>query len=382
MTEKKQAKTQKKQPLTPFEKWVDEITEKKVDKISIVMHDNPDPDAIASAFALYKIMEKLGVESEIFWSGEMNHTQNKKFVNITGIGDFMTKLNGELNERILNRFRDYPIVIVDTSCAPGTGKLATLDKFLPEGKQIDLVIDHHEGQTVDPKYYHSEIQGSCATIFYGILKRLRQTGKMDPVLATALYFGIEKDTIGLRHKDTTEEDRECHKKLQSKIDDKLYYDLVNFKYPIEKLDIDRSCYKFLHHETGLIISGAGFVMSQKSAFLASVADDLFVKYEHIKFVCVLGITYDEGVPGSEKLVVSVRYDEEGIIDTDNFMKETFGENFGGRNGMAGGSCSLGSDFICALDAVEANDNEKKDQIFEIFFAGWTKRIINTRKKMS
>lgn len=385
--EKKSTKTATKtrktttKKLSPFEKWLDEIKSSGVEKVSIVMHDNPDPDAIASAFAVHKIMERVDVESEIFWAGELDHTQNKKFINITGITDVMTKLNGEKTERILNRFRDHPIVIVDTSCAPGTGNLRGLEGFLPEGKKIDLVVDHHEGQTVDPRYYHYESYGSCVAIFYEILSKLNHVSRIDPILATALYFGIEKDTDNLKHESTTDKDRDYHSKLKKKIDEDLYHELVHFKYPLEKLEVDQKCYKFLHCESGMVISGGGFVISQKKSFLASVADDLLNKYENINFVCVLGITYDEAVPGSEKLVVSVRNNGD-VIDTDEFMKTTFGSEFGGRKGIGGGSSKLGSQLAYAIDAIPEGDNKRRDEIFGMLFEGWKKRIIATRKRMS
>ena len=377
--EKKSTKRSPK--LTPFERWLDEAKTNAVEKVSVVMHDNPDPDAIASAFAFYKIMEKIGIEAEIFWSGEMDHTQNKKFVNITDITSIMTKLNGDKNERILNRLADYPVVIVDTSCEPGTGNLKELKAFLPEDKKIDLVIDHHEGQTVDPKYYYNIPYGACATIFYEILTRLKQTSRLDEVLATALYFAIEKDTDNLKHESVTVNDIEAHKKLKKKINEELYSELIHFKYPIEKLEVDQKCHQFLHHESGAIISGAGFVMSQKKSFLGSVADDLINKYENVNFVCVIGITYDENEVGSERMTASVRNSGD-VIDTDEFMKTTFGSEFGGRKGIGGGSSILGPQLTCALDAIPEGDIQRRDEFFAMLFEGWKKRILATRKRMS
>lgn len=372
-------KEKKKIIKTPFEKWFDETKENGFNKASIVMHDNPDPDAIASAFAIYHLLQKVEIEAEIFWSGQMNHTQNKKFINVTGITDVMTKLNGEINERVVERFKNYPIIIVDTSCKPGEGNLRNLSKFLPEDKKIDLVIDHHDEQTVDPKYYHYESYGACSSIIYEILSRLKQTSRLDPVLATALYFAIEKDTIKLKHESTTEKDIEYHKKLRPKIDEGLYDELVNYTFPLDMLDIERKCYKFMDVYSGMIVCGAGFILAEKESYLASIADELFRKYDNIDFVCVLGISYSADRLNSERLVVSVRKTG-SVIDTDEFMKMSFGEGFGGRKGMGGGSCGLSDDLLYAIDAAE--ENNEKEELFRILFDGWKKKVASTRIKMS
>jgi nanoRNase/pAp phosphatase (c-di-AMP/oligoRNAs hydrolase) len=374
-------KSSSKKKLSPFEKWLDEAKTSNIEKVSIVMHDNPDPDAIASAFALRYILDKVNIESVMFWSGEMDHTQNKIFVNITKISNLMTKLNGDQPDWIIDRLKNHPIIIVDTSCAPGTGNLKNLVNFIPEGKQIDLVIDHHQGQTVDPKYYHHESYGSCAAIFYEILAKLGQISRIDSVLATALFFAIEKDTDDLKHKSTTDKDREYHEKLEKKIDKELYYSLIHFKYPIEKLDIDKKCHTFLYQEADMIIAGGGFVISQKKSFLASVADGFINEYENINFVCVMGITYNEGAYGGENFVVSVRYNGD-VLDVDEFMKAAFGSSFGARDGVGGGSEHLGKQLISIIDAVPEEDEEKRDKIFKMIFEGYKKKIITTKKRLS
>jgi nanoRNase/pAp phosphatase (c-di-AMP/oligoRNAs hydrolase) len=380
-TIEEEKKSQKKTiaKLNPFEKWYDSIVSNKVEKVSIVVHDNPDPDALASALAAHKILDKVGIESEIFWGGDIDHTQNKKFINITGINTLMTRINGEKNERIENRFRDHPILVVDTSCKPGTGNLRFITNFIDPDRKIDMVIDHHDNQTIDPVYYYNEPWGSCAAIFCDILVKLKIFPKLDPAIATALYFGIEKDTDGLKHESTTDQDREYYSKLKTKIDENLYYEIIHFKYPVEKLEVDQKCHKFMNYEAGIIVCGAGFIIAQKKSFLASVADDIIGKYENVNLVCVLGISYEDGVPSSEKLVVSVRNNGH-TIDTGDFMKQTFGEGFGGRKGAGGGASPIGIDLCLAIEAIQ-NDEVKKDELFMSIFSGWKKRILAAYKKM-
>lgn len=40
------------------------------DKITIQCHDNPDPDALASAFGLYRYFSGKGIKGQIIYSGK------------------------------------------------------------------------------------------------------------------------------------------------------------------------------------------------------------------------------------------------------------------------------------------------------------------------
>jgi nanoRNase/pAp phosphatase (c-di-AMP/oligoRNAs hydrolase) len=364
---------------TPFDKWYDEITKAKVDKVSIIMHGDPDPDAIASAYALGRFLNKTEIETELFWGGELTHTQNRIFVNVTGITNFMTRINGHIDERVQNRLRDYPIIIIDTSCAPGTGNLSYLSEIFPKDKKIDLVIDHHANQTVDPKYYHNESYGSCAAIIYEILTKYKQASKMDETVATCLYFAIENDTVNLKHESTTQNDIDYHAKLKDRINIGLYESIVNFKFPEAMLDIQKKCFKFYHKAGSVIVAGAGFILPSQKSLLGSIADLFLTRYDGISFVCVLGII-DEGNGNPKKMVASVRNTGD-VIDTDRFMKEAFGQGFGGRKGVGGGTVELSKLDSIAIDSISEGDEDKKDAFFEFVFNGLKHTVLDTKRKV-
>ncbi|MEZ5335710.1 MAG: NAD-binding protein [Methanolobus sp.] len=54
--------------------WFETNREKK---LAIVVHDNPDPDAISSALALKTIATHFNVISDIIYHGEIGHQENK-----------------------------------------------------------------------------------------------------------------------------------------------------------------------------------------------------------------------------------------------------------------------------------------------------------------
>ncbi|MFB6189024.1 MAG: bifunctional oligoribonuclease/PAP phosphatase NrnA, partial [Halapricum sp.] len=51
------------------------------DSLTIVCHNNPDPDCLASALALGRIAAAVGIdERRILYSGNISHQQNRAFV--------------------------------------------------------------------------------------------------------------------------------------------------------------------------------------------------------------------------------------------------------------------------------------------------------------
>jgi nanoRNase/pAp phosphatase (c-di-AMP/oligoRNAs hydrolase) len=156
-------------------------------KLAIVVHDNPDPDAMSSAVALKTIAASVGAESEIVYRGEIGHQENKAFVNLLHID--MDKLD-EHNARSMSDFKK--IAMVDCSI-PGENNL------LPKDAIVDIIIDHHP---VDMKKIHADHvdirpnSGATATIMTKYLQEMDIPVNKD--LATALLYGIRTDTLGFK----------------------------------------------------------------------------------------------------------------------------------------------------------------------------------------
>ena len=56
------------------------------EELTIVCHDNPDPDCLASAIALGRIAAAAGIdERRILYSGSVSHPQNRAFVNLLDV---------------------------------------------------------------------------------------------------------------------------------------------------------------------------------------------------------------------------------------------------------------------------------------------------------
>jgi nanoRNase/pAp phosphatase (c-di-AMP/oligoRNAs hydrolase) len=145
----------------------------------VVAHDNPDPDAIASAVGLARIAETVGVAAEPRYGGEIAHQENRAMVNLLDLS--LSTVDGADLEAYGG------IALVDHS-------RAGINDSLPEGTPVDVVIDHHpprgpvEGSFVDVR----PDAGATSTLIAEYLSRLGI--EPDRPLATALLYGIRIDT--------------------------------------------------------------------------------------------------------------------------------------------------------------------------------------------
>ena len=145
----------------------------------VVAHDNPDPDAIASALGLARVAEAVGVDADVCYGGDISHQENRAMVNLLDLS--LRTVDGIDLE-------DYGgIALVDHS-RPG------INDSLPEETPVDVVIDHHpprgpvDGTFVDVR----PDAGSASTLIEEYLSRLGV--EPDRALATALLYGIRVDT--------------------------------------------------------------------------------------------------------------------------------------------------------------------------------------------
>ena len=145
----------------------------------VVAHDNPDPDAIASALGLARIAASIGVAADACYGGEIAHQENRAMVNLLEIG------LRPFDEVDLDEYAG--VALVDHS-------RAGINDSLPEGHPVDVVVDHHPprgpvaGSFVDIR---PEI-GATSTLLSEYLSRLGIPPDRD--LATALLYGIRIDT--------------------------------------------------------------------------------------------------------------------------------------------------------------------------------------------
>ncbi|WP_083861088.1 DHH family phosphoesterase [Halobiforma nitratireducens] len=149
-------------------------------RLAVVTHDNPDPDAIASAAALVDIAESLGVEAEACYYGDISHQENRAMVNLLDI-----ELRNVPSDDSLEEFAGF--ALVDHS-RPG------VNDGLPKDLHVDIVIDHHPPRGPVPGEFVDLRDGVGATSTM-LTEYLEQFGlEFDSSTATALLYGIRVDT--------------------------------------------------------------------------------------------------------------------------------------------------------------------------------------------
>ena len=160
------------------------------ERVLILMQDDPDPDAIASALALKTLLGRTRSSATLATFGTITRPENRAMTRILDI-DVQ-----EVKPRALDEYD--MVAMVDAQPA----------FFEEELGEIDLVIDHHPEETpvrahlrdIRPSY------GATATILTEYLRAANV--KIRERLATALLYGIKADTQHLE-RGTTRRDMEA-----------------------------------------------------------------------------------------------------------------------------------------------------------------------------
>ena len=151
-------------------------------RLAILIHDNPDPDAVSSAVALAELAKNEGVETEIMYAGEIGRDENRALVNL--LGTKLTRVD-VITKHILRTFKT--IALVDVSNLSYVSAL-TADRT-PQ-----IIIDHHlHDRSLNADFVDLRTSvGSTAAIVTQYLQLAGITPEKK--LASALLYGIMTDT--------------------------------------------------------------------------------------------------------------------------------------------------------------------------------------------
>jgi nanoRNase/pAp phosphatase (c-di-AMP/oligoRNAs hydrolase) len=234
-------------PISEIQRKLEALTNAVKDEgnVLILMHDNPDPDAIASALGLQYLLEHLAKKpSVISYAGIVGRAENRAMLKHLGI---------KLCSMAKLALQDFPcIALVDTQ--PATG-----NNSLPLGVTPKIVFDHHPFRPTSRKVPYREIKPKynvTASIIteYLIASQL----ELDPTLATALFYAIKSETEGLGREVGKIEARLRHY-LYPKVDQRLLANIENARVSREYFQImhaalDRALVFRSHHPEQLFRS--------------------------------------------------------------------------------------------------------------------------------
>lgn len=243
-------------------------------KILILTHNNPDPDSLASAFALKYIFKvRCHVDSIIAYGGIVGRAENRAMIkhlkmDVKPIADITIK-----NFSV--------IAMVDSQ--PGAG-----NNILPKSVLPTIVIDHHHPvRAKSRRVPFADVRtgyGSTSTIVTEYLKE-SNIPNIDRAVATALLYGIKSDTRDLG-RGTGPKDMEAFLYL---------YPRVRFKTlsKIENPDLSRTHFKIFQRTLRSAVIYRDVIISVIDSLdtpdsLAEMAD-LLIRLDGIKWALCLGI---------------------------------------------------------------------------------------------
>tara|TARA_B100000945_G_scaffold115769_1_gene91966 strand:- start:5859 stop:7217 length:1359 start_codon:yes stop_codon:yes gene_type:complete len=284
-------------------------------KILIVCHDNPDPDALASALAMKHLCDSLGHSSTIIHGGMIEHQQNRAMVKLLEMDIRKLILDWEI-EDLLNE--SNVVICVDFS-HPGANNI------LPSTCVPHIVIDHHPSE-VRPAGDVILVRSEFAATSSLIASVLMNSGvEMNSNVATALAFGIRTDTLGFT-RSFNAVDLRALSWLGAWIDWDLMRSFESPPRTQEVLSIFKQALKDATLDDGLMLVPIS-EMADRDA-LSQVADFL-LPTEGVEIVVSYGVRMS-------KVILSARSTSENV-HLGKILSKTFAKgSAGGHKELAGG----------------------------------------------
>ena len=287
-------------------------------RIGIVVHDNPDSDAFASALCLRSMAESLGKEADILYYGMIGHHETRAFVNLLDI-PLVHIMDGVMNK--------YSIVALVDCNTPGK------NNSLPPDTRVNIVIDHHpipEGVEIDADVVDIRPDvGAASTMMARYIQEL--DFELSSNLATALLYGIRTDTNEFK-RNTSSADLTAAAYLHSFVDKELLAQIETPSMSAEAMDVLGVAIRNKKIEGSYLISNVGFIHDRD---VLPQAADYLLKLEGIATVLVFGIADD-------RIVLSAR-SKDIRINIGEIVQKAFGEigSAGGHQKTAAAQIPLG-----------------------------------------
>jgi len=287
-------------------------------RIGIVVHDNPDSDAFASALCLRSMAESLGKEADILYYGMIGHHETRAFVNLLDI-PLVHIMDGVMNK--------YSIVALVDCNTPGK------NNSLPPDTRVNIVIDHHpipEGVEIDADVVDIRPDvGAASTMMARYIQEL--DFELSSNLATALLYGIRTDTNEFK-RNTSSADLTAAAYLHGFVDKELLAQIETPSMSAEAMDVLGVAIRNKKIEGSYLISNVGFIHDRD---VLPQAADYLLKLEGIATVLVFGIADD-------RIVLSAR-SKDIRINIGEIVQKAFGEigSAGGHQKTAAAQIPLG-----------------------------------------
>ncbi len=313
-----------------------ETSGKQLRPLTIMTHDHPDPDALASAWALAHLAQSLSkIRTRIVYGGIIGRAENRLMA-----------------ERLL--IPAYPLRKGEIQEAPHVALVDTQPPFrnnrFPPRRRPDLIIDHHprHADTQAGVALIDESVGATTTI---LAEALIASGvKVPQRLATAIVYGIGSETQNLG-REATDRDMAAYQAFWPRANMRA---LWKISYPKRSQNFFSDLARGIRNSftTGSII-GVHLGPLKTPDRVAQIADFLLT-HEKMRWSIVTG-RYQG------RLHVSLRTSDPGG-GAGRLLKRILGggNRGGGHTMIAGGSLEVG------LDAAELAWHEAEETVTSAF----------------
>ena len=247
------------------------------DRVLILMHNDPDPDALASALALRNVLRRTKQTAIIAALQGVTRPENQRMLNLL----------------------DIHVEIIKAEQVHDFDRVAMVDVqphyFGSAINHVDLVIDHHPEQAGYSAVY-KDIRtdyGSTSTILTEHLRAV--DANISERTATAMLYAIKSDTLFF-NRQANRVDLEAFSYLYPLADAMLIRKMEGAEITTERLE-----YVLKAKQQGRMVEQVFCTFlgnTPREDFIPYVAD-FYLQLEHVKWTIVAGIVNDS-------LVMSVR----------------------------------------------------------------------------
>jgi nanoRNase/pAp phosphatase (c-di-AMP/oligoRNAs hydrolase) len=300
----------------------------------ILPHDNPDPDALASAAALKFLVSELGgKEVVIAQGGIVGRAENRAM---------LTYLNIDLRPVAeLDLAGDVHVALVDTQ--PGR-----TNNSLPAGVVPRVVIDHHPAYDRYAGVPHLDLReeyGATSTILTEYVRESRL--EVESKIATALFYGIMAETQDLG-RESTPADIAAAQFLYPYANKRRLGKIENARVPREYFAAFHEAIERAQIYGSVVVSVLPAV--QYPDMVAEVADFL-LRLDEVEWACAIGRFQDY-------LHVSLRTTDRDA-NAGDVLQQVLGSRWaGGHDMIAGGRMRVNGAGPTATDAAATQVRER------------------------
>jgi len=254
--------------------------------VGILMHPNPDPDAMSCALAAAAIAESRDTNASVYYPGQIRHHENRALETLLE-SEFEIEISFEQIDTA-DKIVEDAVVLVDHNEARSFPNAGTINPI--------AVVDHHPGDGTGRSFTDvREEYGSCATIFAEYIEELgwrvadpdeepEDKTILQSGIATALVYGILSDTSRLTS-GVTGAEFEAMRFLSTGIDEAILDRIANPDMDAESLEIKARAITGRTVDSPFAISDVGTVSNLDA--IPQAADELR-QLEGISAVVVMG----------------------------------------------------------------------------------------------